>query len=222
MSLLSFLLRSWREGKPRLNGVELTPKTRIAEVGIGIICACVPTFNILFTRYTKEHWGSNARHAGTGGSSPTLKTNRIRRLTGDGVGIHVWRKGHRYNKSLGSEVDADVVALENVESESERIEGGESETCPTKRTVDWCKKKGRERREEEDDMERKVKGDDGLERDVERGDGMVRVIDAEGAHESEHVRDINARRNREREEDSGWPLSGGGNVIPYTEGERPV
>lgn len=207
-------------GKPLFkDGVALTSKIRIAEVGIGIICACVPTFNILFTRYTKEHWGSNARHAATGGRSPALKTNRIRRLTGDGRGIHVWRKGHRYNKSLGSEVDVDVVALKNVESERE---DGESETCPAKRTVEWCKKKSKGRRGEGDDMERKVKGDDGLEKDVERGDEMGDVMTVEAELEIEHVRDMNARRNIEREEDSGWPLSGGGNVVPYAEGERPV
>ncbi|KAH6715269.1 hypothetical protein BKA61DRAFT_604081 [Leptodontidium sp. MPI-SDFR-AT-0119] len=79
-----------------------------AEVGIGIICACLPTCNILVTRYTKELWGANSKCTATGEQSPPLK---MRRLTGDGKGIHVWRKGHRYNKSLES--DGDEVLVES-------------------------------------------------------------------------------------------------------------
>lgn len=81
---------------------------RTAEVGIGIICACLPTCNILVTRYTKELWGANSKCTATGEQSPPLK---MRRLTGDGKGIHVWRKGHRYNKSLES--DGDEVLVES-------------------------------------------------------------------------------------------------------------
>ncbi|KAH7393175.1 hypothetical protein BKA64DRAFT_709527 [Cadophora sp. MPI-SDFR-AT-0126] len=201
----------------------------IAEVGIGIICACVPTFNILFTRYTKEHWGSNARYAAAGERSPALKTNRMRRLTGDGRGIHVWRKGHRYNKSLGSDAGVDgegwwdVVMLESVVSVDHKMGEG-SEEC----NVDGRCKKKLEKREkgEGNDRQRKLGEENGVERDVEHEAGLGNVIDIDMEHtgedEIEDVRDINAVRNREREEGPGWPLSGGGNVGPYVEGGRAV
>ncbi|PVH85466.1 hypothetical protein DL98DRAFT_650893 [Cadophora sp. DSE1049] len=203
----------------------------IAEVGIGIVCACVPTFNILFTRYTKEHWGSATRCAATGERSPALKTNRIRRLTGDGRGSHVWRKGHRYNKSLGSEAgvdgegEEDVVVLESVVSVGDGGEGeGSGEGSNGCKVGGWCKKK-KEKRRTERETARNLDEDTGMNRDVEREAGLKDAIQTERAdeHESESVRDMDAtRRNRKSEEDSGWPLSGGGSVVPSIEGGKAV
>lgn len=33
----------------------------MAEVGIGIICACIPSFNVLFTRWSTEYASRNSR-----------------------------------------------------------------------------------------------------------------------------------------------------------------
>ncbi|KAH7321517.1 hypothetical protein BKA65DRAFT_568289 [Rhexocercosporidium sp. MPI-PUGE-AT-0058] len=74
----------------------------IAEVGIGITCACVPTFNILFTRYAKEHQSAKSRSTTTGERSLKLK---MRPLTGDGKEVEVWRMGHTSVKSFGSGTD---------------------------------------------------------------------------------------------------------------------
>ncbi|KAG4430377.1 hypothetical protein IFR05_014134 [Cadophora sp. M221] len=159
----------------------------IAEVGIGIICACLPTFNILFTRYTKGHCGANSKCTATGEQSPAL---RMRRLTGDGKGIHVWRKGHRYNKSLESE--GDEVLVEEGGGDGG---GGDGD-------VESLGREGGLR----------IDGDVEREAVMEIGNGHETVLDPD------READRQKKRQRSIEEDPGWPLSGGGgSVLPCSE-----
>ena len=100
----------------------------VAEIGIGIICACLPAFNILFTRYKSDNAGS--------------ELNNIRRPRNDAKAA----KGKVSTRDMEAGTEDDELFFKTQGSMGTRISVREGTFCTV--PADWYSLPGTENGEE--------------------------------------------------------------------------
>ncbi|KAL2067925.1 hypothetical protein VTL71DRAFT_16023 [Oculimacula yallundae] len=182
----------------------------IAEISIGMLCACIPTFNLLFTHYAKERRKMSVGSDIPGKQSPDLE---MKHLSDDGKKVNIWKQGHKYGVSLGSDVDS--IGDQSGERSDVIMRGSKSVDI-----VEDVRKEEPQKRQEMSELQRKSLPP--IVEDAESQAGSESGGQRHTRTETEGENDTAARSQRRRssEEVPDWPLSGGGAVEEKQNTER--